>query len=472
VPVKAEDAPRVVRVNVTTQAWDFSRPWGKRAPFTRRAVGAILPGKRVLVSAELVANANYLEFESAEGSNRTPASVLAVDYESNLALLKGDDDEFLTSFKPLDLTEAKVGDTLHIWQLETTGVVLATQGPMTIAEVSRYAMDDSSFLVYRATAALQFRDSSFNLPVLKEGKLVGMLVRYDNPSNSAEIVPSPVIEHFLKDAEQQPYEGFPRTGIVYSPTRDPQLRRFVGLAGKHTGGVLVTDLVKDSPAEQAGIKKGDVVLALDGQAIDQDGHYLDPTYGKLSFTHLVSTRRFHGDTVKLKLLRNGEVSEAEIKVSHRDVASYVIEPYVLDRAPKFFILGGLVLQELSRQYLKEFGKDWEKRAPQELVYFDRYQSDLFKSGPRKLVILNRVLPMASTVGYEELHHLVVQKINGIALQSLEDVPNALANAADGIHKLEFDSEPRVIFLDARTIAAEEAALVQNYRLPATKRLGD
>src|SRR4051812_40394382 len=142
VPVKTDEAPHVVRVNVTNQPWDFSRPWGKRAPFTRRASGAVLPGNRVLVSAELVANANYLEFEMPDGGSKTPASIDTVDYECNLAVLKCDDDKFLAPFQPFTLTEAKVGDTLAVWQIESTGVVLATQGPMTTAEVSRYPNDD------------------------------------------------------------------------------------------------------------------------------------------------------------------------------------------------------------------------------------------------------------------------------------------------------------------------------------------
>ena len=47
----AEKKLSVVRVNVTTQSWDFHHPWGKRQPFTRRAIGAVLPGARVLVTA-------------------------------------------------------------------------------------------------------------------------------------------------------------------------------------------------------------------------------------------------------------------------------------------------------------------------------------------------------------------------------------------------------------------------------------
>ena len=57
----------VVRVNVTNQPWDFLRPWGKRPPYSRRAIGAVRPGGKVMVTAEMVANATFLEFESPEG---------------------------------------------------------------------------------------------------------------------------------------------------------------------------------------------------------------------------------------------------------------------------------------------------------------------------------------------------------------------------------------------------------------------
>jgi len=123
-----------------------------------------------------------------------------------------------------------------------------------------------------------------------------------------------------------------------------------------------------------------------------------------------------------------------VKLEHRDVQSYVVEPYVIDRAPKFYILGGLVLQELSRQYLKEWGNDWVKKAPEHFVYFDRQQAELFPNGPKKIVFLSRVLPSAATVGYEDLHTLVVKRINGVELQSLADIPAALDKATDGLQQ--------------------------------------
>ncbi len=466
--VKPDESHHVVRVNITNQNWDFMRPWGKRAPFSRRAVGPVLAGGRVLVTAELVANATYIELEMPDGSGKTPAQIEAVDYECNLAVLRGDDAKFLKAFQPLDFTEAKVGDTLNIWQLESTGVVLSTAGPLTTVEVTRYPNDDSSFLVYRSTASIQFRDSSFTLPAIKNGRLAGLVVRYDNQSNSAEIVPSPVIRHFLKDADKKPYEGFPRTGLLFSNTRDPQFRRYVGLNGN--GGVYVTEVLKDSPASKAGLQPGDIILKLDGEPIDQDGNYVDPDYGKLALINLISTKHFVGDAVKFTIQRDGKLQELTVTLTHRDVESYVSEPYVIDRAPKFYIMGGLVLQELSRQFLKEFGNDWQKRAPQELVYLDRYQQDLFADGPKKIVILSRVLPMPSTLGYEELHQLRVTKINGVELQSLADVPGAIEKPENGLHKIEFDADPSVIYLDAASLRADEEALAKNYRLPATKRL--
>lgn len=467
---KPEPVLSVVRVNVTNQAWDFGRPWGKRPPISRRAIGTVLPGNRVLVTAELVANANYVEFETAEGGQKAPASVEVVDYEANLALLKADDASFLKGLKPLEIEPAQVGDMLSVWQLENNGNLLVTKGPMTTADVSRYPIDDAPLLIYRLTTPLQFRDSSFTLPVVKGDKLVGLIMRYDNTTNNADVLPAPVILHFLRDAAKRPYEGFPRVGITSSPTRDPQFRRYLGLIGLVSGGVYISDVLRDSPAARAGVEKGDVLVQVDGEPVDQDGNFKDPEYGKIGISHLFSTRHFAGDTVKFTVFRKGEKQDLSVTLAHRPVESYVIEPYVIDRAPKFYVLGGLILQELSRQFLKEYGNDWLKKAPEQFVYFDRQQNELFKDGPKKIVFLNRVLPSDLTIGYEELTQLVVKKINGVAIQSLADIPDALTKAADGLHKIEFDGEPGTIYLDAARVISEGSNFQQKYRLPSLQRL--
>jgi len=469
--VTTADKPvQVVRVNVTNQAYDFIRPWSKKAPFSRHALGSVLADNRVLVTAELVANANYVELEKAASGEKTVATVEVVDYEANLAILKPADDKFLNGIKPLELTEAHVGDHVSVWQLEDTGALLGTAGLVTNVEVSRYPIDDSALLVYQITSSLQYRDSSFTVPVVKDNKLIGILMRYDARTQNVDLIPTPVVQHFLTDAAKKEYRGFPRSGIVFSPMRDPQLRRYVGLKSDETGGVYVTDVKKHGPGDKAGLQSGDVLLAIGDKAIDQDGDYVDPKYGKIALANLISTGNYDGDVVKFKIFRKGVTSVVDVTVAYRPVDDYVIEPYTIGRPPKYFVLGGLVLQELTGQYLKEWGAEWYKKAPQSFVYMDEFQSELFPEGHKKVVFLSQVLPSTATIGYEDLNSLVISKINDIPLNSLADVDRAVKNPVNGFHKIEFEESPTVIYLDAKQVEAESADLMKSYGLPALKRI--
>src|SRR5215470_10101257 len=94
----------LVRVNVTGQGYDYFRPWQKKAPFSKRALGAVLPKGRVLVTADLVTNQNYVELERAESGEKIAAHVRVIDYESNLALLEPAEKSFLDGITPLEIT--------------------------------------------------------------------------------------------------------------------------------------------------------------------------------------------------------------------------------------------------------------------------------------------------------------------------------------------------------------------------------
>jgi S1-C subfamily serine protease len=467
--VRATGKPSVVRVNVTSQAWDFVRPWGKRPPLSKRAVGAVLKGQRVLVTGELVANANYVELETPDGAAKVPASIEVVDYESNLALLKAEDASFLNGFAAAAVEKAVAGDGLSVLQLENTGTVLATRCVLSTVEVGRYPFDDAPLLLYRTTVPLQFRDSGFTLPVFKDGALAGMVMRYDNGTKSAELVPAPVIEHFLKDAADGRYEGFPRVGMAYSNMRDPQFRRYTGMPEGVSGGVYVTDVLKGGPAEAAGLKAGDVLLEVAGHPVDHDGNYADPVFGRLSITHLIG-RHFSGESLVFTVLRNRQKMEIRVKVESRPARQQVVEPYVVDRAPSFYLLGGLLFQELSRQYLKEWGAEWTKKAPEEFLYLDRHQAELYPEGNRKVVVLTGVLPSESTIGYESLAQIVLEKINGTLIRRVSDIPAALAQSKDGMHRIDFDSDPGTIYMDAASVAAGDEELRRNYRIPILKRV--
>src|SRR5438034_9516613 len=139
----------LVRVNVTGQTYDYFRPWQKKAPFSKRALGAVLSKGRVLVTADLVANQNYVELERAETGEKSAARVEVIDYEANLALLEPMEKKFLDGITPLDIApDTVVGDRLAAWQLEPTGALLATEGLVPTVQMTEYPIDGGHILTY------------------------------------------------------------------------------------------------------------------------------------------------------------------------------------------------------------------------------------------------------------------------------------------------------------------------------------
>ena len=460
----------LVRVNVTGQQYDYFRPWQKKAPFSKRGLGAVLGQGRVLVTADLVANQNYVELERAESGDKSAAEVRVIDYESNLALLEPTEKDFLTGVSPLDLAQdTVVGDRLAAWQLEQTGALVVTEGLVTSVQMTRYPVDVGQFLTYRMSISMQYRENSYTVPLVKNNKLAGLLLRYDARTQLLDAIPAPIITHFLKDANSGHYKGFPSGGFSYFPTRDPQLRKFAGQTGK-PGGVYVTSVDPNSPAQKGGLQPGDIITAIKNNDLDQNGNYVDPLYGKIEFTNLLTAHVFAGDTVPFQIQREGKPIQLQMTLEHRSAQDYVIPPYFLDQAPPYYVAGGLIFLELSRQYLKEWGANWQKEAPPRFVYLDRFQSELFPEGNRRLVIISQVLPSPTTTGYDELAFLTVTKVNGKDIKSLGDVIEAVKQPQEGFIKIETEEDPKQLELDADQVRDETPALQENYGIPSLERV--
>lgn len=470
VPViqQAVTAASLVRVNATNQGYQLMRPWLKRPPLSRRGTGVVLDGNRILVTAELVMNHNFVELENPTTLERSAARVSLVDYECNLALLTPVDDQFLKDALPVKPSEnLAVGSIVDVVQIESTGAVVLTGSRITTVTQSNYPVDGVQLLIYRLSVPLQYRDNSFSLPVFAGDRLAGLLMRYDARTQSADIVPDPVIRSFLDRAAKTPYESFPRLGVSVAAARDPKFRKFLGLQPEQSG-LYVSSVRPNSPAEKAGILKADVLLSVDGKNLDNDGNYENPTFGKLSFAHHIATDKAPGDSITVKVFRDGEVKELTATLAPRSVGEMTSEPFMADTEPPYFILGGLVIQELSREALKEFGAEWKTNAPQRLVYLDEFQDENAEGG--KIVFISQVLPSEANLGYENVGMVVVNKINGKSIQGLKDVAEAVKLPGDGFHRIEIDSDPRLIILDAAEVEKVMPTLLKTYNLPAPFRL--
>lgn len=80
----------------------------------------------------------------------------------------------------------------------------------------------------------------------------------------------------------------------------------LGLKVAPGGPVEVTDVAADSPAARAGVKRGDVIAAVDGK----------PVAGGIDF-HLALVGREGGGKLKLKLLRGGEPAAVTVALGRR-----------------------------------------------------------------------------------------------------------------------------------------------------------
>lgn len=463
----------IVRVNITSQGYNFALPWQKQSPGTRRGLGALLAGNRVLVTAELAQDATYVELERAASGRRITAKVEAVDYELNLATVVPAEEpgDFFQDMEPLELdTGLKPKASLDVWQFEANGSPVSSSVEFTRVDFGPYFLEDQFFLLFQAAGPVQYRSGTFTLPVIHNNRLAGMLLRYNSRDQVSDIIPAMMVEQFLKGVASPPYQGMPSFGVRTTTTLDPQLRSYLKL-GENDGGILVTAVTPNFSAALAGIKEGDVILEINGYKIDARGYYQDPVYGLLASGHLVRGASRAGDKLKVKLLRDGEPLELEVTLLRKEPEDFLVDPYVFDRGPKFIIVGGLLFQELTLPWLQLAGRDWRERAPFRLLYANANQEEFLKQGRRKLVFLSGVLPAPGTIGYERLSGLIVTEVNGRAINDIKDLAEALKSPGDGIHRIDFTDSPKTIYLDAEQAKEDnEVFLPRRYRIPLMERL--
>ncbi|MBK8091910.1 MAG: PDZ domain-containing protein [Verrucomicrobiaceae bacterium] len=473
----APSQPRsLLKVNVTSQPYDLHLPWQKQSPVNSRGLGVVLQGNRVLVTAQLVADATYIELELPESGQKAPAKVLAVDYEANLALIEAVMDEakaktFFATLRPMAIdATARIGDTLAVWQTGRVGDLIETPLRISKVLVRRYNVEGSSFLVYEATGIIRSEANSFTLPLIKDGKLAGLLLTYDSKNQVTTILPGPIIQHFLKDYADGEYQGFPGLGMELQFTLDEQLREFIGLAPE-SPGVLITGVVKGGSAERAGLKKDDILLAINGQNIDARGDYRDPVYGPLSASHLVRGRGYIGDQFELQVIRAGKPLTLSGKLARKAADDYLVPPYRFDKGPRYVLMGGLLFQELSRPYLDAFGGQEENPSLLRLDHIARHPDELEGAGRKKLVFLSLVLPTPSVQGYDQLGGIVVNKVNGKVIADLNDLSAAFKAIQGPTHIIELDDYPHFLHLDAQAVERDNQSLRGGmYRIPSLQRL--
>lgn len=460
----ADHTKSVVRITATRQRWNPGQPWEKQAPRKRRSLGAIIEGEQIITTAEMIADATFIELETTDGLKRIAANPIAVDYEANLALLEveaSENGDFFDSLTPLKIasTPPVPGDMLKIIQVEDNGNPITTCGPVQSVDVVSSFLSSQFFLTYEVKASMQSAASSFTLPVLFEGELAGLLTSYNSKDQLSDVSSTEVLNQFLKDASDGEYQGFPSLGVSTSSTEDTNFREYLQLSDE-VGGIYVSKIVKGGSAEKAGLEVGDVITKADSFPIDRLGYFEHERYGRLFWSHLVRGSKATGETTSLEILRDGELQVLEVTLERRSVDEQLVPSYTFGKAPNYLIKGGMVFQELSQPLLESFGEEWQTRAPLDLLNAWQNPSD-YEEDADRIVFLAGVIATPATVGYEPLRNLIVEEVNGVAIRDMKGLLEAFNNPpADGLHAIAFQGEGILVYLDEVTATAVDSQLMQ------------
>lgn len=141
------------------------------------------------------------------------------------------------------------------------------------------------------------------------GQVIGintLVVRSTNEGNVAEglgfSIPSNQVQLIVSQLIAKGRVDRSYLGISYQPV-DPLSAS--GLNSDVTYGVVVTQVSPGTPAAKAGIQDGDVVLAFDGQKLDQD-----------ALTALLLTHKA-GEVVTLTIMRDGKQANVQVTLAAR-----------------------------------------------------------------------------------------------------------------------------------------------------------
>ncbi len=134
-------------------------------------------------------------------------------------------------------------------------------------------------------------------------------------------------------------------------------RNLLGL--KEGEGLLVEEVVKDSPADKAGVRKEDILLAIDGEKVGDPEMVVDDIRG-----------RKPGDKLELSVLREGDKKTLKAVLAARPTER-AAEPDREKAAPPRGPAGEGGFRDRVRRYLDERGRDPAEEKGDEPAPADR-----------------------------------------------------------------------------------------------------
>ena len=392
---------------------EFYRRFFGEAPerIPQRSLGSgviVDPSGVALTNAHVVEKASDIEVITVDGGKHK-AKIIGLDKKTDLAVLRLDDGKGSFKFARLgDSDRMQIGD----WVI-AVGSPFGLQATVTAGIISAKARDlrQGPFDDFLQTDAainpgnsggplvnMQAEVIGINTAIVAGGSGIGFAI----PSNMAKKIYTELL------AKGKVTRGW--LGVSIQPLT-PELAKSFG--ARDAKGVLISDVIPDSPAAKAGLKPGDIVTELDGKKVEAPGD-LQRAVGLTAPGHDAKLKLWRDQSEKTFELKIGEAPDEreaqrqstrgrsllglEVRPITPDVARQLNLPstdgVVVTRvedgssASDAGIQRGDVIREVNRQKVRTLGD------------FERLTRDA-KEGDRLTVLLQRgpmSLYVAFTVG--------------------------------------------------------------------------
>jgi len=320
-PIVKRARPAVVNVYVRRRVRQFTSPFFND-PFFKKFFGRDFGvprsrmenslGSGVIVTADGVVVTNYhvikgggtAEIKVALADRREfDAQIILQDEKTDLAVLKIDtpDETFpFLSFEDSDNVEVgdlvlAIGNPFGVGQTVTSGIVSA---------LARTKVGRKGVQFFIQTDAAINPGNSGGALVDMAGRLVGINTAIFSRSGGSHgigfAIPSNLVRLIVESAITDGQVKRPWFGAkLESVTRD--IAEAIGL--EKVSGSLVTKVYSDSAAEKAGLRRGDVVISVDGKTV------ADPR----AFNYRFTTRGVGGQA-EVGVIRNGREKKLRVRL--------------------------------------------------------------------------------------------------------------------------------------------------------------
>jgi serine protease Do len=341
--VAKQNIPAVVHIEVTERK-EVDNPFlpFEKDPFFRRyfnlpkkmpkkfkqeivglGSGVIIDNQgHILTNNHLVAGANKIQVVMANGQSLSGTSVTLVgtDAKTDLAVIQIPVTDALprVTFGDSDRTEVgqwvvAIGHPRGLDQTVTHGIISAKH--------RRGITDPSSYQDFLQTDA-PINPGNSGGPLLNlYGEVIGINTAIASESGGSEgigfAIPSNMAVHVSKELISH---GKVERGWVGVSIQDltPELPQKLGLTSSK--GVYIAGVFQDSPADRAGLKKGDVIIAYQGKDIPDAG----------TFRNDVATALI-GQEVKITVLREGKRQDFLVQVGSQEEQKRILSASLKER---------------------------------------------------------------------------------------------------------------------------------------------